>query len=188
MESYITERAVRQLIKDVSDQYYPMPGTVLAISAAQAAALGEACMQISLDNQVDRLDWQDTTARIEQMVRIKTTLLEWADHDARLLAQYHTVPQNGHRPNSRTILGESPTEIARLSLMGVEVLENFRPLAFKSVQESLAVAIQLLLSTAQTAISLLDDYLHHRAEPELLAEYNAVLTELKQQANQFAPY
>ncbi len=51
-----TEETVRQFIEKVSDQQHSMVGAVIAASAAQVAALGEACMQISLDNQVDKLD------------------------------------------------------------------------------------------------------------------------------------
>ncbi len=71
MEQLITGQTVRQFIAKVSDQHHAMTGAVIAVSAAQAAALGEACMQISLDNQVDKLNWRDVTARIEQMLSLK---------------------------------------------------------------------------------------------------------------------
>ena len=59
MEAASIEKTVTQFIAEISDQHNPMTGAVIALVAAQAAALGEACMQISLDNQVDKLNWQE---------------------------------------------------------------------------------------------------------------------------------
>ena len=87
MSLQTSDKTIRQFITEVSDAQYAMAGAVIAAGAAQAAALGEACMQLSLDNQVDKLDWASVSARIEQMVHLKNTLLEWCNQDAKTMAE-----------------------------------------------------------------------------------------------------
>ncbi|HID53558.1 MAG TPA: hypothetical protein EYP41_16190 [Anaerolineae bacterium] len=45
----VTELTAVQFTAEVSRQQHAMAGAVIALSAAQAAALGQACLQISRD-------------------------------------------------------------------------------------------------------------------------------------------
>ncbi len=188
MEQRVTEKTIRQFVVEVSDQHHAMSGAVIAASAAQAAALGEACMQISLDNQVDKLDWQDVTARIEQMVHIKNTLIEWCDQDADAVAQYVALRDEvGEAPTNQQLLCESPIEISRLSIEAATVLQDFRSLVFEWEQDDLEMAISLLAGTARTALLLLDSNLRLWPDPVLLKEYEPILSELEKRIQQLTP-
>ena len=123
MQPTLTEKTIRQFIDEVSDQHYPMTETVIAASAAQAAALGEACMQISLDNQVDTLDWQDVTARIEQLAHIKNTLIEWCNQDVGKLVSDVVQSENGDFVNPQELCDYS-AEIGRYSVQAVMILQD----------------------------------------------------------------
>jgi hypothetical protein len=182
-----TEKSVRQFIGEVSDQHHAVTGAVIAASAAQAAALGEACLQISLDNQVDKLDWHDVTARIEHMLHIKNTLIEWCDQDAAAAAEYAALQEAGVELSGWRILCDSPAEISRLSIEAVKVLQNFRPLVFRGVEDDLELAITLLVGTARAGVLLLNSKLGRWPYPSLLHEYEPVLAELEQQIGQLSP-
>lgn len=164
-----------------------MAGAVIAASAAQAVALGEACMQISLDNQVDKLDWHDVTARIEQMLHTKQSLLEWCDQDGSAIAQYVTLREAGEGLSGERLLCESPTEIGRLCVEAAKILENFRSMVFERVHDDLEMAITLLAGTAQAAMLLLDSNLRIWPYPALLKEFEPLRAELAQQIKQLTP-
>ncbi len=164
-----------------------MAGAVIAASATHATALGEACMQISMDLQVDTLDWQDVTGRIEQMVHIKNTLIEWCDQDASAIAEYVALRDTDQELQGQRLLCESPGEISRLCVEAAEVLQNFRPLVDQQVEDDLEMALSLLTGNARVALLLLDSNLRHWPEPHLLAEFEPILAELEQQINQLSP-
>ncbi|MDX1523147.1 MAG: hypothetical protein R3264_16085, partial [Anaerolineae bacterium] len=145
----LTQKTHQQFIKTISDQHYAMPGVVIAASATQAVALGEACMQISFDNQVDRLDWQDVNARIERMVHIKESLLAWVDQNADVAAKHGNLVDAGQQPPNARVFFEGPAELARLSLLAVNTLTEFHPLAFQQLQENIWITVELLHGCAR---------------------------------------
>ncbi len=183
----LTEKSMRQIIENISDQHYAMSAVVVAAIAAQAAALGEACLQISLDNQVDRLDWHQTTARIEQMLRLKNTFIEWCDRDANLMADYMTLKETGAEISGLRIFCEGPVEISRLCLEAADLLQAFRPLVFTQVQDDLEMALNLFAGTAKTALLLLESRLRQWPLPELQQEFGPIQARLTQQIGQLSP-
>jgi formiminotetrahydrofolate cyclodeaminase len=183
----LTEKSVRQFIEEVSDQQHAMAGAVIAASAAQATALGEACMQISLDHQVDKLNWQDVTGRIEQMVHLKNTLIEWCDQDASAIAEFVALREAGDELQGQRLLCDSPAEISRICIEAATLLQDFRPLVSEQVHDDLEMSVTLLAGTAQAAMLLLDSNLRHWPEPGLLAEYEPLLAELIEKIGQLSP-
>lgn len=183
----LTEKSVRQFVETISDQHHAMAGAVIAAAAAQTVALGEACMQISLDNQVDKLDWHDVTARIEQMVHTKQSLLEWCDQDGTAINQYVSLREAGAELSGERLLCESPTEIGRLCVEAAKILEDFRPLVFEQVRDDLEMALNLLTGTAQSAMLLLDSNLRIWPHSSLLKEFEPLRAELEQQIKQLTP-
>ncbi|MCB0193707.1 MAG: cyclodeaminase/cyclohydrolase family protein [Anaerolineae bacterium] len=183
MDSHLIDKTVRQYVDGISDQYYPMTGSVIAVMAAQAAALAEACVQISLDNQVDKLDWQDVTTRIEQLAHIKSTLLEWSNQD---ISTGRTDNPPAADNGNQNALFDYAVEIAKLSLEAAEKLQDFRPMTYASLKDDLEIAVYLLTSTAQTAALLLKHNLSTVSNPALTEPYHTILTDLGQQINQLA--
>ena len=177
----LTEKTVRQFVEAISDQHYAMTETVIAASAAQAAALGEACMQISLDNQVDRLDWQDVTARIEQMAHIKDTLLEWCNQE---ISSKSYMQETGVESINQQELCDYSAEIGRFSVEAATMLQEFRPLVFEPLSSDLEMAINLLAGVAQAAVLLLDSNLYRWSDEALLQEYEPLRAEIQAQVNQ----
>ncbi len=187
MSLKLTEKSVRQFVDTISDQHHAMAGAVIAAAGAQAVALGEACMQISLDNQVDKLDWHDVTARIEQMVHLKQSLLEWCDQDGSAITQFVARREAGESLTGERLLCESPAEIGRLCLEAANTLEEFRPLVFERVQDDLEMTINLLAGAARSAMLLLDSNLRIWPYPSLLKEFEPLRAELEHQIKQLTP-
>ncbi len=188
MSPRITEKTIRQFMAEVSDAHHAMAGAVIAASAAQAAALGEACLQISLDNQVDKLDWTRVSARIEQMAHIKETLVEWCDEDAVAISEHAALRETENQLGGEQLLCESPAEISRLAIEAARLLQEFRPLVFEQVQDDLEMAISLLTGTGRAAILLLDSNLRIWSDNSaLLTEYEPILAELERQLKQLTP-
>ena len=180
----IPDDTIRQTIANISDQHYTMTGAVIAVAAAHAAALGEACMQISLDNQVDTLDWHDVTSRIEQMARLKDNLLEWSSQDGKAITERIALRKPGGDIGSQRFWCESAAEISRLSIDAAQLLQDFRPLAFNDVRDDLEITINLLLGTAESAVLLLTSNLNIWPETALGDEYEEVLVEVQNQIEQ----
>lgn len=177
----VTEKTVRQFINAVSDQQYAMSGPVIAAMAGQAAALAEACMQISLENQVDKLDWQNATAQIAEMLHFKNTLIEWCDQDATALADYLALKDTDQAFQQQKLLCESSAEICRISLEALTLLADFRPMVYRPLQEDFELTLDLLKTTARTALLLFQSNLRLWADTMLFKEYQPLLTELKNQ-------
>ena len=175
------EKTIRQTIAEISDQHNPMTGAVIALVAAQAAALGEACMQISLDNQVDKLDWQDVTARIEQMAHIKNTLLEWCNQE---ITSKSYIQGTGVEAANQQELCDYSAEIGRFSVEAATMLQDFRSLVFEPLSNDLEMAINLLAGVAQAAVLLLDSNLYHWPDKALLQEYQPLRAEIQAQVDQ----
>ena len=181
MDIQLTNKTVRQYVDTISDQYYPMTGSVIAVMAAQAAGLAEACIQISLDNQVDKLDWQDVTTRIGQMAHLKNTLVEWSNQDIPTDRNDNSLATD---PGNQLRLLDYATEIAKLSLGAAKILQDFRSMAYVNIKNDLDIATHLLTSTAQTASLLLKHNLDITSDATLVQKYEPILMDLKQQIDQ----
>ena len=144
-------------------------------------------MQISLEHQIDKLNWHDVTSRIEQMVHIKNTLVEWCDQDANAIAEFVALREAGVELSSQRILCDSPAEISRHSIEAALGLQEFRPLVIEQVQDDLEIAISLLDGTAQAAMLLLDSNLRIWPNPALSTEYEPIRVELEKQIGQLSP-
>jgi hypothetical protein len=186
MSSNISEKTFRQIINDISNQYYPMTGAVIATMATQAAALAEACMQISLDNQVDKLNWQEATAQIGQMAHIKETLLEWCNQHTNQMTKHMIQFNHNLEPKSR-LLPDHLAEISSLSIQAAKILQDFRPLAFEQVNDDIEMALNLLTMTAKNALLLLGSSTYRWSDEAMLAEYEPVRVRLEEQLKQLTP-
>ncbi len=183
MKPYITESTIRQFVVDVTEQHYILSGAIIAVSAAQAAALGESCVQISLDNQIDKLDWHLVSQHIQQIAHIRNDLLMWCDHEASAIVEYTSL-LNDNIIVSREPLYESCTKISELSINAAKLLKDFRPLVFADVLDDLEIAIGLLANMAKAAIVLLNKNLQQGSnQPTLQQKYKFIQNELERQIN-----
>jgi len=187
MPSGITTKTNRQFIDHVSAQQHAMAGAVIAASAAQAAALGEACIHISLEHQPDTLNGDDVANRAAHIADIKNRLAEWCDRDATAIAEFVALREAGEELKGQQLLCDSPSEISRLSIEAAEILQRFRPLVSERVRDDLEMSLTLLAGTAQAAMLLLDSNLRIWPEQALNDLYEPIRANLEQQIGRLSP-
>lgn len=171
----LTAQTVTQFVEEVSQQQHAMAGAVIALSAAQAAALGQACMHISLgeSTQVD----EGITEQIERVAVIKRALLQWSDRDADAIAEYVALREAGETLAGQQLLCLAPADVCRISLEAAGILQDFRPFAGERVRDDLEMSISLLGGAAQAALLLLDSNLRIWPDEPLLAEFEPIVEE-----------
>jgi len=154
MDAHIQDMTLQQFVTAIGDQHQPMTGAVIAGSAMQVIALGEACVQISLDNQLDKLNWQEVSQRIQTLTDLRNQLITWCDHEKTAISEYLTFLEDNSLV-SRTPLIESCTQIGQLTLQATKLLIEFRPLVYKDVHDDLEVTINFLTHLVFMAKALL---------------------------------
>jgi formiminotetrahydrofolate cyclodeaminase len=187
MRQPITEKTIRQFIEHIGHQDHAMAGAVISATAAQAVALGKACLQISLEQRGNALDSQAVNWRIEQMTQIQEVLAGWCDRDAVAIAEFVALRKAGQELKGQQLLCDAPAEMSRLSLRAAVLLQGFRPLVAERVQDDLEMSLTLLAAAAQAAMLLLDSNLRIWPEEALLAHYEPIRIKLETQIRQLTP-
>jgi formiminotetrahydrofolate cyclodeaminase len=187
MELPFSQNTVEQFTDEVSRQDFAMAGAVIAASAAQAVALGVACMQISLKNRPDTLDTPELHRPIEQVLAIKNSLIEWCNRDATAIAEFVALREAGDELSGQQLLCDAPAAVGRSAVQAATILQNFRPLVSEQVQDDLEMSITLLAGTAQAAMLLLDSNLRLWPLAALLDKYEPIRAELERQIHQLTP-
>ena len=171
----ITDCTLSDFVTEVSRQQHAMAGAVIAASAAQAAALGRACMQISREVETATAVTQPG-ARLDHIL---SDLLAWCDRDADAIAEYVAWRNSGEPLAGQRLLCCAPATVSRLSIEAAQILQEFRPLVVERVRDDLEMSISLLAGAAQAALLLLDSNLRIWAEERpLLTEFEPILDEL----------
>jgi 2',3'-cyclic-nucleotide 2'-phosphodiesterase (5'-nucleotidase family)/formiminotetrahydrofolate cyclodeaminase len=172
--SPITRLGVDAFIQTVSSQNHAMAGAVIALSAAQAAALGQACLRISRDSGKPA---SEAEAAIKALSILKNELLQWCNRDANAIAELVTLRQEGQELAGQLLLCQAPARVCQLSIKAADILKKGRFFVNERVKDDLEMSITLLASAAQTAWLLLDSNLRIWPEADLLGAFEPVLAE-----------
>ena len=178
--STLNNLTVPQFAAHVSQQGHAMAGAVIAASAAQALALGQACLSIS-GHPEDRLS------------EIQIDLLELAKQDAAAIARQVAISKGAitrqveQEKDSRSKLCDLPTKVTRTALEAAQILHDSRATVVEKVRDDLEISIRLLYGTIQAGILLLDSNLRIWPDADLHNEYQPVLDALRQQIKQLSP-
>lgn len=175
-EPTVTSLSVREFIKSVSDQDHAMAGTVIALSAAQAAALALACLRISQFRM--KTNKEELANPINTLEQVKDQLLLWGNRDANAIADFVKLREAGQELTGKTYLCQIPVNISRLCLCASDILKEARPLIQDQVKDDLEISIHLLVSSAQAAIMLLESNLRIWPEKSLWTMFEPVLQDL----------
>lgn len=178
---------VSQFTNYVSKQEHAMAGAVIAISAAQALALGMACLTISGNKETKDVKPQ------HHLSEIQSFLIEIANQDAEAIARHIALRKSAtHKKNDPTKdiqaeLCDLPVKMARLSLEAAQILQGIRPTILDRVKDDLEISIHLLASSIQAAILLLDSNLRIWPDSDLQNKYQTVLDALRSEMKQIKP-
>jgi len=183
----LTQHTTQQFIDTVANQQHAMAGAVISASAAQATALGAACMRISLEHQPDTLDADGVRQRVLKMDNIQRSLIDWCNRDANAIAQFVALREAGKELEGQQLLCKAPAEISQLSIEAATLLQNFRPLVSERVQDDLEMSVNLLAGTAKAAMLLLDSNLRIWPEAPLLNKFEPIRANLEEQIKALTP-
>jgi formiminotetrahydrofolate cyclodeaminase len=187
MDQPVTEKTIRQFVEEVQGQDHAMAGAVVAASAAQATALGQACLQITRVHQEQALSPADVGSLVEQLGNIKSSLLDWCDRDAMAIAEFVALREAGDELSGQQLLCDAPAEVSRLCLSAANILQNFRPVVSERVTDDLELGITLLAGAAQAAMLLLDSNLRLWPEKALIDKYEPIRVDLARQIRRLSP-
>ena len=178
----ISVQTVYHFINEVAHQKHAMAGAVIAISAAEAASLGLACVRISQDQVTE--DIENFDLKIKELDGIKNTLMNWGDKDANAIAEFVRLRDGGDELQGQQLLCDAPTNVAGLSIKAAGILQDFRGFVSTKVKDDLEMSISLLSGTARAALLLLDSNLRIWPETNLVSIYEPILIRLKEEISQ----
>ncbi len=181
----VTHLTLRTFAETVQNQRHAMAGAVIAASAAQAAALGRACLVISQEDQ--GLTDPAVKAAIQRMATTVGLLLDWADQDADAIAQFVALRDAGQELQGQRLLCQAPAQVGSLAVGAAGLLQEARSWVCERVQDDLEMSITLLAGAAQAAMLLLDSNLRIWPDPALLAEFEPVRAQLEEQIRALRP-
>jgi formiminotetrahydrofolate cyclodeaminase len=161
----VTDLNIKEFTSHVSGQGHAMAGAVIAVSAAQAVSLGQACVSIS----------QGETRRLDE---IREELLRCGDRDANAIAEFVALRESGQGLKGKELLCDLPARLSHLSVEAARVLRDFRPRVDERVRDDLEMSVRLLYGTAHAAMLLLDSNLRIWTDEELALKYEPILNDL----------
>jgi formiminotetrahydrofolate cyclodeaminase len=185
MDQVTTNLSSEQFVLEVSSQTHAMAGAVIAISAAQAAALGQACIRLSREE----LAKNDIAieAKIESLSKIMQELLQWCNRDATAISEYVALREAGEQLTGQRLLCQAPASVGQVTIEAANVLQDFRPYVIERVRDDLEMAISLLAGSARAALLLLDSNLRIWPEEALQTQFEPILDELADQIDCLTP-
>lgn len=173
----ITSLSARESAATISSRRHAMAGATIALAAAAACALAEACVGIS-QLQHDDAERMLSDPVAGRLAAIRQRLLALADEDGAAITVFVALREAGKELEGQDMLCLLPLEIGRLAGEAAARLQAFRPLV-RVVQDDLEMAITLLAGAADAASLLLDSNLRLWPDPALLSLYEPALAELR---------
>lgn len=188
----VTEKTIGQFVAHVGNRRHAMAGAVIAAGAAEAAALGEACLRISRDELAAALertaaDVDVAGAAIETVHNARERLLALCDDDAGAIGSFAGGDGVQDEAAARDHLCHLPGEIGAEAVAVAATIQDFRPLVRPRVQDDLEMAIVLLHGAAHAAMLLLDSNLRIWPEPDLIRKHEPRRAALAKRIGQLAP-
>ena len=170
----------------IAGQRHAMAGAAIALSAALASSLGEACLRISALESEDVSDRQVLAASAGRLCDIREQLLELAVEDGAAIGEYAARREAGDVLEGQERLCQMPVEMAKLAAEAALILQERRAQVGR-VRDDLEMALTLLHSAARAAILLLDSNLRIWPEADLLARFEPELAALIGLSAQLSP-
>ena len=167
----ICQLSVRDAAARIGDAVHCQAGGTIAVSAALAAALGQATANATLDSGATV---NNATVAGDVQTRLHSArmrFLELADQDAGAITEFAGLRQRGEALRGYALLCDGPREIGDLAVDAAQTLQTFRAHVCERTRDDLEFAITLMTGAARAAMQLLDSNMRIWPQPELLATY-----------------
>ncbi len=174
----ISQLSIRAAVAHIGDAVHCQAGGTIALSAALAAALGQATANATLD--VGATGDDAAAARVVQshLHAVRMRFLDLADQDADAITEFARLRQQGEALRGYELLCDGPREIADHAVEATLAMQDFRAHVCERTQDDLEFAITLMANAARAAMQLLDSNLRIWPMPELFATYELHVTRL----------
>jgi formiminotetrahydrofolate cyclodeaminase len=183
----LTENTIQQFTEQVGQQKHAMAGATIAASAAQAVALGRACLAITAKKLSASSAKSEVQSQIIRMDTYTKALIDWCNRDATAIADFVLLRESGQPLAGKQLLCNAPTQVCRLAIEAATLLQEFRGQVAEQVQDDMEMAISLLTGAAHAAMLLLDSNLRIWPDDDLLAQFEPIRLELERQIQQLTP-
>jgi hypothetical protein len=183
----ISQQPTRLALARIGEATHCQAGATIALSAALAAALGQATANGSLaDGAVGGAS--DAAHNLQTaLADARLRLQAIADEDARAITQFVEMRNRGQALKGYELLCDGPREIADLAISAAQAMQTYRPHVCERTQDDLEFAITLMAGAARAAVQLLDSNLRIWPLPELLAGYGPHVTRLESAITHLQP-
>lgn len=166
---------------------YCQAGATVALSGALAAALGQATANGSLDDQVAGAAAEAARSVQQELTGIRERFLTLADQDGTAIGEMYALKKSGQTLRGYALLCDGPREMAELAIRATRALQDYRRFVCVRTRDDLEFGITLMATVARAAMQLLDSNMRIWPLPELLAQYDAVVTDLAAQIDALTP-
>ena len=174
----ISQLSLRDAVARIGDAMHCQAGGTIALSAALAAALGQATANATLDVGATGDD-AAVAGDVQTRLHIaRSHFLELADQDDDAITEFARLRQHGEALRGYELLCDGPREIADCAIEATQAMQTFRAHVCERTRDDLEFAITLMTSAARAAMQLLDSNLRIWPMPELLATYEPHVTRL----------
>ncbi len=183
----VTELTGREFTRHISSRHHAMAGATIALSATQAAALGEACLRITRDQLTEAALRQRADALISELADCRQRLLDLADKDGSAITAFAALREVGQELEGQDMLCAMPAEMGDLTFRAANALQAFRPLVIDQVHDDLEMALCLLTGATQSCALLLDSNLRIWPDPRLVERYEPQRAAIEANWRQLTP-
>lgn len=177
--------SIKEFVENVSNADHAMAGAVIAVSGAQAVALGLACAKITKSRL--RMDLPELESSLEKLILIRDQLLDLSKKDAQAIKIFVALREAGQELRGKDELCELPYQVSSLCIQAGMLMQDFRQKIDERVRDDLEMSINLLAGTARSALLLLDSNLRIWQDGELLQKYEPLFTQLSLSIKQLQP-
>jgi formiminotetrahydrofolate cyclodeaminase len=177
---------VRSLTDHIAGQHHAMAGATIALSAALATGLGEACLRIAESEADAAADRATLAATADRLKAIRGDLLSLADEDGAAITAFAADRDAGHEPQGQVRLCRMPVDVGRLAVEAGRLLQAQRALVQRA-KDDLEMALRLLDGAARASYLLLDSNLRIWPQADLLAQFEPELAALEALIGRLAP-
>ena len=144
---------VRRLTDHIAGQHHAMAGATIALSAALATGLGEACLRIAeAEVAIARRIEAALTAAADRLDAIRRDLLTLADEDGAAITAFAVDRDAGHEPQGQIRLCRMPVEMGRLAVEAGLLLQEQHRALVQRAKDDLEMALRLLDGAARAVV------------------------------------
>jgi len=166
---------------------YCQAGATIALSGALAAALGQATANGSLDEQAAGAAAEAARQLQAELSAIRKRFLELADQDGTAIGEMYALKKSGQALKGYALLCDGPREMGELAIRAARALQDYRRHVCERTRDDLEFSITLMATVARAAMQLLDSNMRIWPLPELLAQYDPVVTALAAEIDTLTP-